>query len=57
MWPAVVGKVGIKRTYLGVLGRANGALDIYSVPDFKLVFCVGNFAVAPKVLVDSGATG
>lgn len=54
--PAAV-KKDIKPTYWCVLCRENGALEIYTVPDFKLAFCVRNFAVAPKVLVDSGTTG
>ena len=54
---SVADKTDIKPSYWCVLCRENGALEIYSVPDFKLVFCVRNFAVAPKVLVDSGATG
>ena len=53
--PAV--KKDIKPTYWCALCRENGALEIYSVPDFKLAFCVRNFAFAPKVLVDSGSTG
>ena len=53
--PAV--KKDIKPTYWCVLCRENGALEIYSLPDFKLAFCVRNFAVAPKVLMDSGTVG
>lgn len=47
----------VKPTYWCVLCRENGALEIYSLPDFKLAFCVRNFAVAPKVLMDSGTIG
>ena len=55
--PAPPVKKDIKPSYWCVLCRENGALEIYSLPDFKLAFCVRNFAVAPKVLMDSGTIG
>jgi len=30
-------------------------MEIYTLPDFKLVFLVKNFNMAPRVLVDSGS--
>lgn len=50
-------RTDIKPSFWCVVCRQNGALEIYSVPEFKLVFCVRNFAFAPKVLVDSGSIG
>lgn len=47
----------IKPTYWCVVCRQNGLLEIYTLPDFKLVFYVKNFNMAPKVLVDSGDPG
>lgn len=41
-------------TYWCALCRQNGALEIYTLPDFQVVFFVRNFASAPKVLIDSG---
>ena len=35
--------------------RENGVMEIYTLPDFKLVFLVKNFNMAPRVLVDSGS--
>jgi cleavage and polyadenylation specificity factor subunit 1 len=37
-----------------VLCRDNGLLEIYSVPDFQLVFSARNFTNAPWTLCDSG---
>ena len=34
--------------------REDGCLEVYSVPSFKLVFCVRNFSSAPNTLMDSG---
>ena len=33
--------------------RENGILEIYNLPDFKLVYLVKNFPLGPRVLVDS----
>ena len=33
--------------------RENGIMEIYSLPDLKLVYLIKNFPMAPKVLVDS----
>ena len=37
-----------------VICREKGNLEIYSVPDFRLVFVCQNFSNAPKLLIDSG---
>ena len=42
-------------TWWCVICRDNGVLEIYTLPDFKLVFLVKNFNMAPRVLVDSGS--
>lgn len=42
-------------TYWLFVGRDNGTLEVYSVPDYSLVYYVKNFPMMPKVLVDSGA--
>ena len=44
----------IQPTYWTAVCRDNGVLEIYSLPDFKLVLIVKNFPMGPKVLVDSG---
>ncbi|RWS28719.1 Cleavage and polyadenylation specificity factor subunit 1-like protein [Leptotrombidium deliense] len=40
-------------TYWLFVVRENGVLEIYSLPDYKLVYYVKNFPMGPKVLVDS----
>lgn len=40
-------------TFWLFLVRENGVLEIYKLPDFKLVYLVKNFPVGTKVLVDS----
>lgn len=45
----------VKPTWWCVACRDNGVLEIYTLPDFKLVFLVKNFNMAPRVLVDSGS--
>ncbi|XP_071785220.1 cleavage and polyadenylation specificity factor subunit 1-like isoform X1 [Asterias amurensis] len=40
-------------TYWSVICRDNGLMEIYSLPDFNLMFLVRNFPMAQKVLVDS----
>lgn len=51
---------GLNRTknisYWCFICRSNGILEIYSVPDFKLVYVCNDFENAPKVLCDSGDT-
>ena len=42
-------------TWWCVACRENGVMEIYTLPDFKLVFLVKNFNMAPRVLVDSGS--
>ena len=44
----------MKPTWWCVACRDNGIMEIYTLPDFKLVFLVKNFNMAPRVLVDSG---
>lgn len=44
----------VKPTWWCVACRDNGVMEIYTLPDFKLVFLVKNFNMAPRVLVDSG---
>lgn len=34
--------------------REDGSLEIYQVPNFKMVFCVRNFSSSPRTLQDSG---
>ena len=34
--------------------REDGCLELYSVPQFNMVFCVRNFSTAPNTLMDSG---
>ncbi|XP_057291812.1 cleavage and polyadenylation specificity factor subunit 1-like [Hydractinia symbiolongicarpus] len=41
-------------TYWCVICRENGELQIYSLPEFTLVFTCNEFSNAPKVLADSG---
>ena len=43
-------------TFWCVLCRENGVLEIYSIPAFTIVFCVRNFNMAPRVLVDTKAS-
>ncbi|XP_038067908.1 cleavage and polyadenylation specificity factor subunit 1-like [Patiria miniata] len=43
-------------TFWSVVCRENGLLEIYSLPDFNLMFLVRNFPMAQKVLVDSVQT-
>lgn len=45
----------IKPTYWVVICREKGSLEIYTVPDFRLVFVCPNLSNAPKLLIDSGA--
>ena len=45
----------VNPTWWCVVCRDNGVLEIYTLPDFKLVFLVKNFNMAPRVLVDSGS--
>lgn len=42
-------------TWWCIACRENGVMEIYTLPDFKLVFLVKNFNMAPRVLVDSGS--
>ncbi|XP_064640599.1 cleavage and polyadenylation specificity factor subunit 1-like [Lineus longissimus] len=44
-------------TYWAAVARENGLFEIYTIPDFKLVFLVKNFPMGHKVLVDSGSEG
>ena len=48
-------EAAVKPTWWCVACRDNGVLEIYTLPDFKLVFLVKNFNMAPRVLVDSGS--
>ena len=34
--------------------REDGSLEIYRLPEFKVVFCVRNFSSSPRTLKDSG---
>jgi len=43
-------------TYWVAIGREKGSLEIYTIPDFKLVFYCPNLSSAPKLLIDSGST-
>ena len=43
-------------SYWCFISRQNGILEIYSVPEFQLVFVSNTFENAPKVLCDSGDT-
>lgn len=40
-------------SYWLFVGRDNGTLEVYSVPEYNLVYYVKNFPMMPKVLVDS----
>ncbi|XP_078335129.1 cleavage and polyadenylation specificity factor subunit 1-like isoform X2 [Crassostrea virginica] len=42
-----------KPTYWLILCRENGVLEIYSIPDYKIVYYVKNFPLGQKLLVDS----
>ncbi|XP_019849049.1 PREDICTED: cleavage and polyadenylation specificity factor subunit 1-like [Amphimedon queenslandica] len=44
----------ITPTHWCLLCKEDGALEIYSVPEFQFVFAVRNFSVAPWTLCDSG---
>ena len=39
-------------TQWALVARENGALEIYSMPEFKLCFLVKNLSLKPKVLSD-----
>ena len=39
-------------THWAFIARENGALEIYSMPEFKISFLVKNFSLKPKVLID-----
>ncbi|XP_072266682.1 cleavage and polyadenylation specificity factor subunit 1 [Pyxicephalus adspersus] len=43
----------IEPTHWCVLVRENGTMEIYQIPDWRLVFLVKNFPVGQRVLVDS----
>ncbi|XP_044171683.1 cleavage and polyadenylation specificity factor subunit 1-like [Acropora muricata] len=45
----------VKLTWWCVVCHDNGVMEIYTLPDFSLVFLVKNFNMAPRVLVDSGS--
>ena len=40
-------------TYWAVLATESGELEIYSLPDFSLVYFVKNFCVAPQLLLNA----
>eukprot|EP00794_Sanderia_malayensis_P018649 gene18649-20530_t len=44
----------VNPTYWAIVCRETGSLEVYSVPDFKLVFICPNLSNAPKLLIDSG---
>ena len=44
----------VQPTYWTAICRDNGVLEIYSLPDFRLVLIVKNFPMGQRVLVDSG---
>ncbi|KAM9292267.1 cleavage and polyadenylation specificity factor subunit 1 isoform 1-T1 [Gastrophryne carolinensis] len=46
----------IEPTHWTVLVRENGTMEIYQLPDWRLVFLVKNFPMGQKVLVDSSPT-
>ncbi|KAL3859426.1 hypothetical protein ACJMK2_009649 [Sinanodonta woodiana] len=48
-----VKKKEVKPSYWCIICRENGCLEIWSMPDFKMVFYVKNFTHGQKVLVDS----
>ena len=41
-------------SYWLFLTRADGSLEIYSIPDLRLVYQITDFALAPLTLIDSG---
>ncbi|EMP27195.1 Cleavage and polyadenylation specificity factor subunit 1 [Chelonia mydas] len=43
----------VEPTHWCVLVRENGAMEIYQLPDWRLVFLVKNFPMGQRVLVDS----
>ena len=43
-----------KPTYWVAICREKGSLEIYTIPDFRLVFYCPNLSSAPKLLMDSG---
>ncbi|KAG8441693.1 hypothetical protein GDO86_010758 [Hymenochirus boettgeri] len=45
----------IEPSHWCVLVRENGAMEIYQLPDWRLVFLVKNFPVGQRVLVDSSS--
>ncbi|KAK7115084.1 hypothetical protein V1264_001025 [Littorina saxatilis] len=51
--PSEKGEKKIEATYWGLVARENGALEIYSLPDFTLCYYVKSFPMGPKVIVDS----
>ncbi|KAG0711406.1 Cleavage and polyadenylation specificity factor subunit 1 [Chionoecetes opilio] len=46
----------IRPSYWLVGSRDNGDLEIYTLPDFKLLYCVKNFWLGLRVLVDSSGS-
>lgn len=51
--PQPGGQKKTEPTYWGLVARENGALEIYSLPDFTLCYYIKNFPMGPKVVVDS----
>ncbi|XP_018430492.1 PREDICTED: cleavage and polyadenylation specificity factor subunit 1, partial [Nanorana parkeri] len=47
------GQYKIEPTHWCVLVRENGIMEIYQIPEWRLVFLVKNFPVGQRVLVDS----
>lgn len=47
----------VEATYWVFLARENGALEIYSLPDYKLCYFVKNFPLANKVLSNAALLG
>ena len=40
-------------SYWGVLATESGELEVYSLPDFNLVYYVKNFCIAPQLLLNA----
>ncbi|CAH1778692.1 unnamed protein product [Owenia fusiformis] len=43
----------VEPTFWAIVGKENGKLEIYSMPEFKLSYCVRDFPVGNKVLTDN----
>ncbi|KAG1947438.1 cleavage and polyadenylation specificity factor subunit [Pimephales promelas] len=50
------GQSRLEPSHWCLLVRENGVMEIYQIPDWRLVFLVKNFPVGQRVLVDSSAS-